>query len=523
MASPAAARLILLLAAGISVLQAREWKFIGVSQSLEAEFVGMQNGAVVLTGPNGKSFELPFERFSPADQQYLHALEAGNRQTPGAFEPGKPITSRAGYNVKSVETLSNQVVTLDGGTELHVTGSDDPIPGCSFIFTSPDAWLFLDKIPPSVVESRFLNRMRVNGAAAKSDRNVRVVQYGSGAVIIPHEPDFPAMTVYDGKSLSGTSIPLKSHVEYNAAKLGKLKGPASSFVLKRGYMATIAQKENGTGISRNYVAQDHDVVVNTMPAGLDTELRFVRIFPWRWTSKKGVAGGIWQKLNVGWFYDWNIGANSSPDLEYVPIRQNRHWPSMDQDWKKKGATHLLGYNEPDHKDQSNLTVDDAISSWPDLLATGLRVGSPAVSDGGLGWLYQFMEKADAANLRVDFVAVHYYRAVSNPKDAKGAADQFHQFLKGIHDKTKRPIWVTEWNNGANWTTAPDPTIEQQKDAIEKMIKMLDETPFVERYAVYNWVEEVRNIQNKDGSLTPAGEVYRDKESPVSYTQAKPEK
>ena len=53
-----------------------------------------------------------------------------------------------------------------------------------------------------------------------------------------------------------------------------------------------------------------------------------------------------------------------------------------------------------------------------------RLGSPAVSDGGLGWLYDFMAKADAAKLRVDFVAVHYYRAVEDPGDGKAAADQF---------------------------------------------------------------------------------------------------
>jgi hypothetical protein len=56
-----------------------------------------------------------------------------------------------------------------------------------------------------------------------------------------------------------------------------------------------------------------------------------------------------------------------------------------------------------------------------------------------------------------------------------------------------------------------------------MIEMLDETPFVERYAIYSWVEEVREIKNKDGSLTPAGDVYRDKISPQSYLQAKPGK
>jgi hypothetical protein len=519
---PIAAILVCIAAAASPPLMARQWRFIGVPAPMEAEFVGMGNGAVVLQGANGKSFELPLDRFAPEDQQYLRALEVANTPAPAKAPPGKPITSGSGYKLKSVETLTNQVVTLTGGSELHVTGTGDPIKDCHFNFAAPDAWLFLTNVAPSRVVSGFLGRMRVNGARAVLDENIRVVQYGSGAVVIPQGADFPAMTVFDGKSLAGPSMPLKCHVGYNDEKLGVLKGAISSFVLRRGYMATIAQHENGTGISRNYVAQDHDLLVGGLPAGLDDQVRFIRIFPWRWVGKKGVAGDIWKNLNVGWFYNWNINAHSSLDREYVPIRQNRYWPGLKQDWKSKDSTHLLGFNEPDRPDQAKMTVAQALQAWPELLATGLRLGSPATSDGGLNWLYEFVDKADAAGLRVDFVAVHYYRAIQDPGDAKNAADQFYRFLKGVHDRVKRPLWITEWNNGANWTKAPKPTAEQQKDAIAEMIKMLDRTPFVERYAIYNWVEDVRFVQKKDGSLTPAGEVYRDKLSPLSHIQLKPE-
>ncbi len=409
-------------------------------------------------------------------------------------------------------------VTLAGVSELHITGEGDPIAGSAFNFTSPDAWLFLENVAPSAA-ANFLNRMWVNGAPAVRDGNLRLTQHGSGTVIMPHGSDYPAMSVFEGKSCAGASLPLQCYVKYDDAKLAKKA--ISSFRLKRGYMATIAQHENGTGLSHNYVAQDHDLEVNSLPGELDHNVHVVRIFPWRWVSKKGIGGGIWQNLNVGWFYDWNIGTQSSPEIEYVPIRQNRSWPSLDQDWKARGATHLLGFNEPDRPDQSKLSVAEALSGWPELLKTGLRLGSPATSDGGLGWLYDFMDKANASGLRVDFVCVHYYRAHPNPSDARGAATQFYDYLKGVHDRVKRPLWVTEWNNGANWTSAPKPTAAQQKATIARMIEMLDKTPFVERYALYNWVEEMRELKHKDGSLTPAGEVYRDKDSPLSYVQAKP--
>jgi hypothetical protein len=403
----------------------------------------------------------------------------------------------------------------------HVREKGEMLDKSAYNFDSPDAWLFLDDIAPAEVIASHMERLLVNYEPAVPDRNVRVTAYESGTVVIPHRPDYAAMTVFDGKGLSGPSMPLQCHVKYNDAKLDTMKGAISSFRLKRGYMATLAQEENGTGISRNYVAQDADIEVKDLGKELDGKVRFVRIFPWRWTNKKGIAGGIHQKLKLGWFYDWNISQNSTPDLEYVPIKQKRHWPGLDQNWKTRGSTHLLGFNEPDRPDQAKMSPDEAISAWPELLGTGLRLGSPAVSDGGLAWLYDFMGKADAAKLRVDFIAVHYYRAVGDPGDGKAAAAQFENFLKDIHERTKRPIWVTEWNNGANWTGGKDPNEKEQADAIKEMIKMLDKAPYVERYALYNWVEDGRMVQRNDGSLTPAGEIYRDQVSPLAYKQVKP--
>lgn len=415
-------------------------------------------------------------------------------------------------------TVARRVV-LEGSRHVRVTA--EQFAQGAFNFDSPDAWLFISGMRPSEVIASHLKRMWVAYEPAFPDANLRITPYEDGTLVIPHGSTYPALTVYEGASLSGASMALRIHTPYNDKSLDGVKSGIRSFRLKRGYMATLASKADGTGISRNYVAQDQDIEVRSLPADLAGEVRFIRVFPWRWTSKKGIAGNLVDKLNVAWYYDWNIGGKTTPDVEYVPIRQNRWWPGLNQDWKRKGSIHLLGHNEPDRPDQANMKVDEAIAAWPELMKTGLRLGSPAVSDGGLSWLYEFMEKADAAKLRVDFVAVHYYRAVNDPGDARGAASQMKNFLEAIHKRTKRPIWITEWNNGANWTKAPDPDAKEQRKAIEAMTEMLDKADFVERYAPYNWVEPCRELQRKDGSLTPAGEAYRELKSPVGYRQVKP--
>ncbi len=419
--------------------------------------------------------------------------------------------------------LTNTTVTMSGRCELRLTTTGNPFPGCLIHLNSADAWLLLPNIQPSVVVASYLSQVRVNGAIAVADSNCRVVQYADGAVVVPHSPVVQPLQVFGGPHFTGTSLALRQYVYYKGTSLGALNAAISSFKLKRGYMATLAQNENGTGLSRCYVAQDGDLEVSLLPNSFDNSVRFIYVLPWRWVGKKGIGGNIASGLNVRWFYNWNIDQNSSRDLEYVPIRQTRWWPGISQNWQARGANHLLGYNEPDNSSQdAYMTVGDAIWSWPDLLGTGLRVGSPAVTDGGRsGWLYPFMQQADADGLRVDFVAVHYYWCY-NPADPNGATTQMYSFLRDTYNQVKRPLWVTEWNNGANWTGCGDPSYAQQQAAVAKMIEMLDNTPFVERYAIYNWVEDVRRVKWDDGSLTSAGVTYRDKVSPLGYVQELPD-
>lgn len=426
---------------------------------------------------------------------------------------------------REVESLSGKKLEIYGKSELHIMGGGMPVQKSRIEVHSEDAWIFLPKVRPSDVAADILSQVRVNGKSASIGGNVRVVQYGEGTVIIPHPEDYLPLEVFSAKSYTGTSQKLEQYTPYDAGKLGAMAGGIRSFVLKRGYMATFAENEDGTGHSKCYVAQDHDMEVAALPENLDNRINFVRIFPWRWISKKGSCDVDPTTLDAKWNYNWNLNRKSTLDWEYVAIKQHANWPGLDRDWKELGVNHLLGYNEPNNKVEDgykNLnppgSVDNAVECWPDLLKTGLRVGSPAVTDGGRGWILDFMKKARAKNYRVDFVAIHYYRSFWKKDDPEGAAQQLYNFLKDIHDQTGLPIWLTEWNNGANWTdNNHDPSPSQQEKAIEAMVRMLDETPWVERYAIYSNVEDFRKVQ-LDGSLTGAGEVYHDQPSPIGYQQ-----
>jgi len=433
--------------------------------------------------------------------------------------------------VQKFGSLASTSVTLSNHCELWVTNATSPLSGCTINLNSADAWLFLPNVKPSVTTSAYLGQVRVIGASAVAGGNCRVVQYGqNGAVVIPQSSSFQPLTVFTGAEFAGAATSYGQWTYYTGAAYSNI----SSFKLKRGYQAVLAQSANGASYSQCFIAQDGDLEVGVLPAALSRQVQFIYVTPWRWTSKKGVAGNPpYSSLNVNWWYDWNIDQSSSSDLEYVAIRQTRWWPGLGLNWQSPAINTVLGYNEPDNASQSNVAVTDALWSWPDLLATGQRVGSPACTDGGVSsWLLPFMaglpgspaNEANAAGLRVDFVVQHYYQA-ADPANPSACASKMYNFLLNIWNNTHKPIWITEWNNGANWTDNspyPVPTYAQQSADIAAMTQMLESTPFVERYALYNWVEDGRSLVNSAGAVTLAGATYSNLVSSLSYSQAMPD-
>jgi autotransporter-associated beta strand protein len=445
-----------------------------------------------------------------------NALNRSSLQSSAGPAAASALTLNINDQSQTFATLTNTTVSMTGRSELHITGTSNPISGSVISLDSPDAWFFMTNVKPSVVNSTYLGQIRVNGAAAVLGTNVRVVQYELGTVVIPHAPSYQPFQAFTGPNFTGSSRSFGQYTYYNTpGALAEMNRNISSFRLKRGYMATVATRADGGGSSKVYIAQDHDIDVGILPGAFDNAIQFVRVFPWRWVSKKGASDLSPTTLDASWYYNWNNDKNSTLDAEYVPIRQQRYWPAYPTN--KPDVTHLSGFNEPNNPVEDayttldNGSVDTAISVWPELLATGLRVGSPAVTDGGKSWLYSFMDKAIANDLRVDYITIHNYQAGNT-------ATTLYNWLKDIYDRYHLPIWVTEFNNGANWTTLPDPTYAQNATAIGSFIDMFDTTPWIERYAIYSNVEAVRQMTYSDGSLTPAGQVYHDNASPIGYVQ-----
>ncbi|MER7273197.1 glycosyl hydrolase [Dactylosporangium sp. NPDC000244] len=237
-------------------------------------------------------------------------------------------------------------------------------------------------------------------------------------------------------------------------------------------------------------------------------------------KKKGVS--TWQftglsdavrNVGAGWYYNWSTNNDSMPaNAEFVPMI----WGAgavTDADLAKvkSEGTVLLGFNEPDLKEQSNMTVEQALSLWPRLEATGMRLGSPAVAYGGDtpgGWLDRFMTGARQQNRRVDFITLHWYG--SDFSDA--AVGQFLGYVQRVHDRYNLPIWITEYGL-MNFSGTPKfPNTAQITSFITRTTTQMQATSYIERYAWFSLPAVGDSLPYglyKDGSTpTPAGEAYR---------------
>jgi hypothetical protein len=241
------------------------------------------------------------------------------------------------------------------------------------------------------------------------------------------------------------------------------------------------------------------------------------------SRKKGVSAwyfdGVTRALRdvrATWYYNWGLESGAIPKpagVEYVPMI----WGAKSVDAatlsRVRGQGHtLLGFNEPDLGSQANMSVAQALDLWPQLMATGMRLGSPAPAmraPDPNGWLDGFMSGAAARGYRVDFIALHWYGA-----DFTGrAVDQLRTYLDATYQRYHKPIWLTEFAL-TNFTGATPtyPTQAQQADFARTSTAMLERLPYVERYAWFalptSGPASSTGLYRNGGTPTAVGTAYR---------------
>lgn len=352
------------------------------------------------------------------------------------------------------------------------------------------------------------------------------------------------LVIYSNLNQQGTSATCLARTVYvNTSIPSSLNNAIKSITLNQGFMATLAENSDGSGESFCYMANVSNLTVN-LALELQNKVSFIRVLPLPNTAvkKKGAGAGSngeRDSLNVSWFYDWGRDDVSTTTQSYVPMMWGAYSTfetTMNTVINKTNVTHFLAFNEPDSRTQgggSLITTDPlvAVPYYKKMLRSGMRMGSPATTEGQYNnWLSDFTDEAKRQNLRVDYVAVHWYdwgnvctnftgcdltMPIAGKTVDMNATNIFNRFkthINNVYALHKKPIWITEFH-------AHDIRSDAVHLAFMRLaLPWLDANPNVERYAYFFGDDVPTRMSTGPGTsiLTPAAQFYSDHASVDAY-------
>jgi len=245
------------------------------------------------------------------------------------------------------------------------------------------------------------------------------------------------------------------------------------------------------------------------------------------SSKKGLCippgknfycGDLTKFSRVSWWYNWHVTPNhdheewchcpsSNNDCgvapnqpSFVPMiwgyHEDQPWHDDESDPVDDKYPIILGFNEPNHSDQSDLSPDVAAHGWMEIqeMYPDKILVSPAPAGGNIAWFDQFFEICESLGCRIDYLATHDYQ---------GNVNKVMNGLQNLYNRYGLKIWLTEF---AKCCTRDVAEVEA---FAREIIPRLEEAHYVYKYSWFI----TRYLDNKDRMLnnsTSEEDWYLDK-------------
>ncbi|MCH5224928.1 MAG: hypothetical protein J1D77_02970 [Muribaculaceae bacterium] len=219
------------------------------------------------------------------------------------------------------------------------------------------------------------------------------------------------------------------------------------------------------------------------------------------SNKRGVGENLFQywaqmevlEPGVTWYYNWGNTEKSSVEgqefLEYVPMCWNGGYnaEAIREYCKNHPETkYLLGFNEPNFKDQANMTPAEAAAKWPEVQALAkefnLELVAPALNYSPdapyyqpTAWMDEFVNLVGKDAF--DYTAIHAY----------GGFGVMSDLATTFYEKYGKPVWVTEfcfWPGESGGVS-----VASQVNMIVQSLEWLEKTDFIYRYAWFKATEK----------------------------------
>lgn len=232
-------------------------------------------------------------------------------------------------------------------------------------------------------------------------------------------------------------------------------------------------------------------------------------------SKRGLAyneAGLCKSFGskFGFGYNWGQVENNDIGAPFIPMM---HGPAKasSQEWLanvdkavKKGSKAVMGFNEPDHSAQANLSPEAACSAWKEYMNPiasshpELTIIGPSVTNGpapmGLAWLSNFHDACPDAVVHA--TNIHFYDIYES-----ATIDRFKAQVEKAAEIYGKPVWVTEF--GLNPGSASQ---DQAASFLKDAMAYMDASDKVQGYSWF-MVGTGENQLNSANGLSKVGEVY----------------
>lgn len=224
---------------------------------------------------------------------------------------------------------------------------------------------------------------------------------------------------------------------------------------------------------------------------------------------------------ISWDYNWGNDQNAlaatwmdDEQVEYCPMCWNNSYNAdriRAYVQAHPSTKYLLGYNEPNLKDQANMTPAQAAARWGEVVALAkelhLKLVSPAMNYGTLSgysdpikWLDEFFAQPGVSLDDIDAISIHCYMA--SPQALKDYVARFYKYNK--------PIWMTEF---CAWEEYAIHSEEDQINYMCQVLNYMEQDSHIARYAWfiprakagYPYMQLLTSSQPYE--LTRAGQVY----------------
>jgi hypothetical protein len=463
----------------------------------------------------------------------LGAADFTIRKSTLKMAAGKGIDMGSTTNILTIDSakvtsdfINNATTSIGGDSKLYLLNANPFNSGSTINITSNDAWIFAANLNAATAVSTHLPRVNVNGSALVDMTNGRITQYYNGCAMAAYSSSISPLRVFDAANLNGTYADISVQTIFSGTNIpSNLNDKIVSFKLKKGYMVTLAVENDGTGMSKVYIASETDLIINALPPALSGQISFIRVLPWIWVNKKGTAGNT-ANPKGSWFYDWGLSNSSSMDREFAAMCWGK--TSLDTPAEqntlinKKKITHIMSFNEADDcTGQSgqwgSLCVVDTAALWhKNSMKTGLRIVSPSCRENEeLDWLKIVNTIMVPAGTRMDVIGMHWYDwgGLSSASDANSIFTRFKNRVIACYNYYKMPIWIDEFNANPARSTAI------QDAFLQLALPWLESIPYVERYAYFQTPTTSGNFVDTNGNLTSTGTIYLNQVSTPSIPES----